>query len=90
MYTIKTSKDVEEEILLEKINNNKIREIKIKELISDNKEDLNIDKKLNANKINNNNNNFTSIKLPLPQIQADKDRPIDIKERYARLFNKVQ
>ena len=65
MHTIKASKDAEEEILLEEINNNKIRDIKIKRLISDNKEDLNINKKFNINKINNNNNNFTFIKLSL-------------------------
>ena len=53
MHTIKASKDAEEEILLEEINNNKIRDIKIKRLISDNKEDLNTNKKLNINKINN-------------------------------------
>ena len=53
MHTIKASKNTEEEI-----NNNKVQNIKIKKLINNNKENLNITKKLN-----NNNNNFTFIKF---------------------------
>jgi len=55
LYTIKASKNTEEEI-----NNNKVQNIKIKKLINNNKKNPNIIKKFN-----NNNNNFIFIKFPL-------------------------
>ena len=77
MEIIKTSNNIEEEALLEEINNNKLREIKIYRLINNNEEDIDFKEE---------DNNLTpSIELPLLPQRGKADQPLGIKERQARL-----
>ena len=57
LQIIKTSNNIEEEALPEKINNNKLREIKIYKLINNNEEDIDFKKE--------GDNSTLSIELPL-------------------------
>ena len=49
LHIIKASNSIEEETLLKNINNNKLRNLKIKRLISNNKEDSDLNKDIDNN-----------------------------------------
>ena len=59
LQIIKTSNNIEEEALLEEINNNKLREIKINRLINNNEKNIDFKKE--------DNNLILSIKFPFLQ-----------------------
>ena len=71
LYIIKASNSIEEETLLKNINNNKLKDLKIKRLINNNKEDSDLNNDTDNNQSNNNSDNdINFIKFPLPQIQV--------------------
>ena len=72
MQIIKTFNNIEEEALLEKINDDKLREIEIHRLISDNEEGLGIDFEEEND-------------LPLLPRQGRADQLLGIVKRRARL-----
>ena len=77
LQIIKAFNNAEEEALPKEINNNKLREIEIHGLISDDEEDMNFKEE---------NDSLTlSAELPLLPRQGKADQPLGIKERQARL-----